>query len=94
MNAKRPYSGWCTGTAWAYAPGTGAYWADAWTPLAAPKSGQLSPVENSGVTASPNPAQNKVLIYFNKQGVAEIQLFNTYGQEVLIDSFMRMNLSI
>jgi GH18 family chitinase/chitodextrinase len=25
-----PYSGWCNGAAWAYAPGTGAYWQDAW----------------------------------------------------------------
>lgn len=26
-----PYSGWCNGAAWAYAPGTGTYWQDAWT---------------------------------------------------------------
>lgn len=26
-----PYSGWCDGAAWAYAPGTGTYWEDAWT---------------------------------------------------------------
>jgi len=25
-----PYSGWCNGAAWAYAPGTGMYWQDAW----------------------------------------------------------------
>jgi endoglucanase len=25
-----PYSGWCNGAAWAYAPGTGTYWQDAW----------------------------------------------------------------
>jgi|GEM_PF-919609 len=25
-----PYSGWCNGAAWAYAPGTGAHWQDAW----------------------------------------------------------------
>ncbi len=25
-----PYSGWCNGAAWAYAPGTGTYWTDAW----------------------------------------------------------------
>jgi hypothetical protein len=27
-----PFSGWCNGAAWAYAPGTGAYWQDAWIP--------------------------------------------------------------
>ncbi|WP_308709562.1 glycosyl hydrolase family 18 protein [Marinoscillum pacificum] len=26
-----PYSGWCNGAAWAYEPGTGAHWQDAWT---------------------------------------------------------------
>ncbi len=26
-----PNSGWCDGAAWAYAPGTGTYWQDAWT---------------------------------------------------------------
>ena len=25
-----PNSGWCNGAAWAYAPGTGTYWSDAW----------------------------------------------------------------
>ncbi|MFZ6012440.1 MAG: Ig-like domain-containing protein [Bacteroidota bacterium] len=25
-----PFSGWCNGAAWAYAPGTGTYWQDAW----------------------------------------------------------------
>lgn len=28
-----PYSGWCSGVAWAYAPGTGSAWGDAWTKL-------------------------------------------------------------
>ncbi|WP_421897863.1 glycosyl hydrolase family 18 protein [Marinoscillum sp.] len=26
-----PYSGWCNGAAWAYEPGSGSYWQDAWT---------------------------------------------------------------
>jgi hypothetical protein len=25
-----PFTGWCNGASWAYAPGTGAYWTDAW----------------------------------------------------------------
>ncbi|WP_422359164.1 Ig-like domain-containing protein [Reichenbachiella sp.] len=28
-----PYSGWCNGSAWAYEPGVGAHWQDAWTDL-------------------------------------------------------------
>ena len=34
-----PYSGWCNGSAWAYAPGTGSYWQDAWTLVGACGSG-------------------------------------------------------
>ncbi|MBF1996294.1 hypothetical protein HW114_12785, partial [Serratia symbiotica] len=26
-----PYTGWCSGAAWAYAPGTGLHWQEAWT---------------------------------------------------------------
>ncbi len=25
-----PFTGWCNGAAWAYAPGTVRYWQDAW----------------------------------------------------------------
>ncbi|MEP2026416.1 MAG: glycosyl hydrolase family 18 protein [Reichenbachiella sp.] len=28
-----PYSGWCDGSAWAYEPGVGAHWQDAWNDL-------------------------------------------------------------
>ncbi|MYM58891.1 chitinase [Vibrio sp. OCN044] len=28
-----PYTGWCAGAAWAYAPGTGTYWDQAWTKI-------------------------------------------------------------
>ncbi|MDF2455233.1 MAG: C-terminal target protein [Cytophagaceae bacterium] len=28
-----PYSGWCNGASWAYAPGTGSNWQDAWIDL-------------------------------------------------------------
>nr|WP_279457159.1 hypothetical protein [Aeromonas veronii] len=28
-----PYTGWCAGAAWAYEPGKGTAWADAWIKL-------------------------------------------------------------
>ncbi|MBU2896221.1 glycosyl hydrolase family 18 protein [Vibrio hepatarius] len=28
-----PYTGWCAGAAWAYGPGTGTYWDQAWTKI-------------------------------------------------------------
>jgi hypothetical protein len=36
-----PYSGWCNGAAWAYGPGTGTYWSDAWT-LVGPCAGRMA----------------------------------------------------
>ena len=30
-----PYSGWCNGADWAYAPGFGYAWRDAWTEVRA-----------------------------------------------------------
>ena len=53
-----PYSGWCNGAAWAYAPGTGAHWQDAWTLVGAcgtgntpPTASITSPANNASFTA-------------------------------------------
>jgi regulation of enolase protein 1 (concanavalin A-like superfamily) len=68
----RPYpnSGWCNGAAWAYAPGTGTYWADAWVLKGTCTSGRSrtedyneSPSENKvftdadGLAMYPNPGK-------------------------------------
>jgi len=56
-----PYTGWCNGAAWAYAPGTGTYWQDAWT-LVGPCAGRIHSIADdasggeSGLTIFPNPA--------------------------------------
>jgi chitinase/chitodextrinase len=49
-----PYSGWCNGSAWAYAPGTGAHWADAWTLIGPCSGGNNSPV--ASITSPTNNA--------------------------------------
>jgi GH18 family chitinase len=54
-----PYSGWCNGAAWAYAPGTGTYWQDAWT-LVGSCSARLAAAEttdeaSAGIAVYPNP---------------------------------------
>jgi GH18 family chitinase/chitodextrinase len=63
-----PFSGWCNGAAWAYAPGTGTYWADAWilkgscgasartTSVADDVSMTVSDADAAGLILAPNPA--------------------------------------
>ena len=73
-----PYTGWCNGAAWAYAPGTGAHWQDAWT-LVGPCAGRMrtsgasentEPVDFTGDADGlgyyPNPASsgNKNIVTF------------------------------
>ncbi|HEY9046940.1 MAG TPA: Ig-like domain-containing protein [Ohtaekwangia sp.] len=62
-----PYTGWCNGAAWAYAPGTGTYWTDAWILKGSCTAGartasdytlegsELELAEADGMVAYPNP---------------------------------------
>lgn len=52
-----PYSGWCNGAAWAYAPGTGAHWQDAWL-LVGPCEGSNNSGPSVVITA---PANNSTV---------------------------------
>ncbi len=60
-----PYSGWCNGAAWAYAPGTGTNWTDAWTDkgyCTENGSRQETPGKTVSVRIFPNPAENELHI--------------------------------
>jgi hypothetical protein len=59
-----PYSGWCNGAAWAYAPGTGAYWTDAWYDRGSctVTTGGASNVSSESLAISPNPVQGDLNI--------------------------------
>jgi hypothetical protein len=62
-----PFSGWCNGAAWAYAPGTGTYWGDAWILKGSCQTGartasptvtgdaEFADAGTDGLTAYPNP---------------------------------------
>ncbi|HYC83878.1 MAG TPA: Ig-like domain-containing protein, partial [Chryseosolibacter sp.] len=68
-----PYTGWCNGAAWAYAPGTGTYWQDAWI-LKGPCTSarlraeevslidepELVSAEADGLAVYPNPGKRDV----------------------------------
>jgi chitinase len=94
-----PYSGWCNGAAWAYAPGTGTYWQDAWI-LKGSCSGSArialdeteSETAAKGVTLYPNPVENGrtktiTLLFEQSPGTVNIKLQNTNGTEVLSRSY-------
>jgi hypothetical protein len=83
-----PYTGWCNGAAWAYGPGTGTAWADAWIQMGTCSNvrvGAMNDVSSStAVTQSllvPNPTTGIVKIAVNS--TFSVQILNSYGQEVM-----------
>ncbi|MBC7485369.1 MAG: RICIN domain-containing protein [Cytophagaceae bacterium] len=80
-----PYSGWCNGAAWAYAPGSGAYWTDAWyergscTARAGEEQSE-SNAENAFLIV-PNPASDVITINSNES--TYVSIFNSQGVEVI-----------
>lgn len=78
-----PYNGWCNGAAWAYAPGTGTYWQDAWTLIGACSSARIASNNTAevfsevsfdedvkGLSIYPNPGNPKhptVTLQFEKE---------------------------
>ncbi|RYE12238.1 MAG: hypothetical protein EOP51_31920, partial [Sphingobacteriales bacterium] len=69
-----PYSGWCNGAAWAYAPGTGAYWSDAWTLISSCAATAAPSARLSAEVFSPNPATD--IINFNTTESSHVTLIN------------------
>ncbi len=61
-----PYSGWCNGASWAYAPGTGLYWTDAWIDRGSCNARSADDISNVSTTESllisPNPVQDELNI--------------------------------
>ncbi len=80
-----PYSGWCNGAAWAYAPGTGAYWTDAWYErgsCSAREGEQQSESNNeNALSIAPNPVSDVMSIQLNEPSV--ISIYNSQGLEVM-----------
>jgi hypothetical protein len=89
-----PYSGWCNGAAWAYAPGTGTYWTDAWTLISAcparsamPEVEEVVLTEEDGLFLAPNPGvsgrPHTVTLSFAKEaGNVSVHLINMGGTSV------------
>jgi hypothetical protein len=80
-----PYSGWCNGASWAYEPGVGAYWADAWTVIGSCTSARLAAnyTEEDVIKNSPNPFTSSTTIELSiESGDVSVKVYNKEGQLV------------
>ena len=93
-----PYSGWCNGGAWAYAPGTGTYWQDAWVykgtcSAAVAASAFATEAETeAGITLYPNPGESsrgsRVTLAFDEvPGDVSITVMNAAGVSIMQGSY-------
>lgn len=100
-----PYTGWCNGAAWAYAPGTGAYWQDAWT-LVGTCSGRMQTdiaadnasdvMFDDGLALSPNPgkqreSQELTLTFQEVPSKVDVYMMDMNGSEILRVSNLKNN---
>jgi GH18 family chitinase len=94
-----PYEGWCNGAAWAYAPGTGTYWADAWTlkgscsaRSAQNEVEQPSFTGEDGLFLSPNPGvrgkdHTVTLSFATNAGNVKVHLHDMNGSDIMTNSY-------
>ena len=96
-----PYTGWCNGAAWAYGPGTGTAWTDAWTQTGTCSNARIGTLNDAASTSStnviknilvPNPTTGVVSIAVNNS--FSVQILNNYGQEVMSVAELTANGSI
>jgi hypothetical protein len=89
-----PYSGWCNGAAWAYAPGTGLYWQDAWIALGAcaARSADHGAINESALSNAPNPftAMTTIDIIVQEAGPVSVKVYDKTGQLIIVlaDGYM------
>jgi hypothetical protein len=99
-----PYSGWCNGGAWAYAPGTGTYWADAWIlkgscSARSAQSDQTETQQFNDIVIYPNPGisgeEHELIVVFEKQaGNVALQILNTKGATVMHNNYRDVEIKL
>ncbi len=84
-----PFTGWCNGASWAYAPGTGSYWNDAWV-LLGPCSARIghessaASVNSALLSNAPNPffTSTTLEVAVEQAGEVSVIVYNKTGQQV------------
>jgi GH18 family chitinase/chitodextrinase len=93
-----PYTGWCNGAAWAYAPGTGSNWSDAWILKGSCSGGRVAtnaevltePTDAVNVSVWPNPVSSgsTISLQFDAApGDVHVHLLELQGATVSSHSF-------
>ena len=82
-----PYSGWCNGAAWAYAPGTGAYWTDAWTLIGScgsARTAEDASINEKTLSNTPNPfsGTTNIELVAIEAGETSVKVYDQTGQLV------------
>jgi chitinase len=100
-----PYSGWCNGAAWAYAPGTGTYWSDAWIlkgscsgRMAQPQA-EISFEDQTAIFIAPNPGKAGLphtitLTFGEEMGNVKLHLHNMNGTSLMSNSYENVKRSL
>lgn len=79
-----PYSGWCNGSAWAYAPGVGSYWTDAWTLIgscSSTREANTAEINETLLTNAPNPfsSSTNLTVVVTEAGNISVAIYNKTG---------------
>lgn len=78
-----PNSGWCSGAAWAYAPGYGLHWEDAWTVLGNCSSSESRVTKKNSISITPHPFEQGTKIQLLKPEVIHaVEIINTHGTTI------------
>jgi len=75
-----PYSGWCSGAAWAYAPGQGMYWQDAWISLGDCPSSLAKKSAGNEIRITPHPFEHTTTVQLETpEEILSAELYNSQG---------------
>lgn len=82
-----PFSGWCNGASWAYGPGTGAHWQDAWNLVGSCTESEVASSglaqSGDGVIIMPNPFVNQTTIFLeNGMDITGVRIVDAFGKTV------------
>jgi hypothetical protein len=90
-----PFTGWCNGAAWAYAPGTGMYWNDAWTLVgscSAREASEQAMTSELILSNHPNPftLQTTIEVSVIEAGPVSVMIYNKGGQalQTIVDQYL------
>jgi hypothetical protein len=81
-----PFTGWCNGASWAYAPGTGLYWSDAWTLIGTCSATAASTLKTAVQSFSPSPNPVTDFINLNLSVSVMVTIYNSMGHVVVVET--------